>query len=134
MIYVILSSDRHKKDLEQHRASKLISLSYPTDSSLIISQQAVQAVTEIFKKDIKYKRAGVIVMGLVPTTNHQLQLFEYENPKHKPLMRAIDGLNKKYADYKVKIANQDLKRTWKMRQERLSPRYTTNINDIIKVK
>ena len=131
---MILSSDRHKKDLEQHRASKLISLSYPTDSSLIISQQAVQAVTEIFKKDIKYKRAGVIVMGLVPTTNHQLQLFEHENPKHKPLMRAIDGLNKKYADYKVKIANQDLKRTWKMRQERLSPRYTTNINDIIKVK
>ncbi|MBP0902745.1 Y-family DNA polymerase [Mariniflexile gromovii] len=134
VIYVMLSSDRHKKDLEQHRASRLITLSYPTDSSLIISQQAVQAVTQIFKKGIKYKRAGVIVMGLVPTHNHQLQLFEHENPKHKPLMQAIDGLNRKYADYKVKIANQDLKRTWKMRQERLSPRYTTNINDIIKVK
>lgn len=134
MIYVILSSDRHKKDLEQHRASRVVSLPYPTDSSLIISQQAVQAVTHIFKKGIKYKRAGVIVMGLVPTHNHQLQIFEYENPKHKPLMQAIDGLNSKYANYKVKLANQDLKRTWKMRQERLSPRYTTNINDIIVVK
>jgi DNA polymerase V len=133
-IYVTLSSDRHKKDLEQHRASKLISLAYPTDSSLIISQEAVKAATSIFKTGIKYKRAGVVVMGLVPTTNHQLQLFESENPKHKPLMRAIDGLNAKYADYKIKIGNQDLKRTWKMRQERLSPRYTTNINDIIKVK
>jgi DNA polymerase V len=49
-------------------------------------------------------------------------------------MKTIDGLNEKYADYKVKLGNQDLKRTWKMRQERLSPRYTTNINDIIKVK
>ncbi|MBU3820805.1 Y-family DNA polymerase [Flavobacteriaceae bacterium XHP0103] len=134
MIYVMLSSDRHKKELEQHKASKIISLPYPTDSSLIISQQAVQAVTTIFKEGIKYKRAGVIVMGLVPTYNHQMDLFETENPKHKPLMHAIDGLNKKYADYKVKLANQDLKRTWKMRQERLSPRYTTNINDIIKVK
>ena len=73
-------------------------------------------------------------MGLVSTTNYQLQLFEKENPKHKPLMKAIDGLNAKYANSKVKIANQDLKRTWKMRQERLSPRYTTNINDVIKVK
>ncbi|WP_372757613.1 Y-family DNA polymerase [Mariniflexile sp.] len=134
IIYVILSSDRHKKNLEQHRASKLITLSYPTDSSLIISKQAVEAVNSIFKKGIKYKRAGVIVMGLVPTNNHQLQLFEHENPKHKPLMQVIDGLNRKYADYKVKIGNQDLKRTWKMRQEHLSPRYTTNINEIIKVK
>ena len=134
MIYVILSSDRHKKDLEQHRASKVVSLPYPTDSNLIISNEAVKAVTHIFKKGIKYKRAGVIVMGLVPTNNHQLQMFEHENPKHKPLMRAIDGLNSKYANYKVKLGNQDLKRTWKMRQERLSRRYTTNINDVIFVK
>ena len=35
---------------------------------------------------------------------------------------------------KVKLGNQDLERTWKMRQERLSPRYTTNINEIIKVR
>ncbi|GAA4946732.1 Y-family DNA polymerase [Algibacter agarivorans] len=134
MIYVVLSSDRHKKDLEQHRASRVVSLSYPTDSSLIISKEAVRAVVQIFKKGIKYKRAGVIVMGLVPTNNHQLQMFEHENPKHKPLMHTIDRLNEKYANYKVKLGNQDLKRTWKMRQERLSPRYTTNINDIIVVK
>jgi DNA polymerase V len=61
-------------------------------------------------------------------------MFENENPKHKPLMHTIDHLNKKYADRKVKLGNQDLKRTWKMRQERLSPRYTTNIKDIIVVK
>ncbi|WP_298497421.1 Y-family DNA polymerase [uncultured Algibacter sp.] len=134
MIYVTISSDRHKKDLEQHRASRVISLPYATDSSLIISQQAVWAVKQIFKKGIKYKRAGVIVMGLVPTNNYQLQMFDHENPKHKPLMKAIDGLNSKYANNKIKLASQDLKRTWKMRQERLSPRYTTNINDIIVVK
>lgn len=134
MIYVTLSSDRHKKDLEQHRASRVVSLPYPTDSSLIISQQAVKAVKQIFKNGIKYKRAGVIVMGLVPTNNHQLQMFDTENPKHKPLMQAIDGLNTKYANNKVKLGRQDLKRTWKMRQERLSPRYTTHIKDIIVVK
>ena len=134
IIYVILSSDRHKKNLEQHRVSKVVSLSFPTDSSLIISREAVNAVASIFKKGIKYKRAGVIVMGLVPTNNHQLQMFENENPKHKPLMHVIDNLNTKYTDYKVKLGNQDLKRTWKMRQERLSPRYTTNINEVIFVK
>lgn len=134
VIIVMLSSDRHKKDLEQHRVSRHINLSFPTDSSLIISNEAVKTVATIFKSGIKYKRAGVIVTGLVPSNNYQLDIFEHEDPKHKSLMFAIDGLNKKYKDYKIKLGNQDLKRTWKMRQERLSPRYTTNINDIIKVK
>ena len=134
MVIVILSSDRHKKNTQQHRASKIINLSYPTDSSLIISNCAIKAVTSIFKEGIKYKRAGVIVTGLVPTDNYQLHLFEHENPKHKPLMYSIDKLNIKYGDYKIKLGNQDLERTWKMRQEHLSPRRTTNINEIIKVK
>lgn len=134
MIIVMLSSDRHKKMQEQHRVSKRIILPFPTDSSLVICSQAVKAVQAMFKSGIQYKRAGVIVTGLVPTENHQLDMFHFEDPKHKPLMSAIDKLNKKYKDHKIKLGNQDLERTWKMRQERLSPRYTTNINDIIKVK
>ena len=134
VILVTISSDRHKTDAPQHRASKIINLSYPTDSTLIISHEAVKAVTEIFRTGVKYKRAGVIVMGLVPNDNYQLHLFEHENPKHKPLMAAIDLLNNKYQTHKIKLGNQDLNRTWKMRQERLSPRYTTNMNDILKVR
>jgi DNA polymerase V len=49
-------------------------------------------------------------------------------------MSAIDRLNKKYKTDTIKLANQDLQRTWKMKQERLSPKYTTKINDIITVK
>ena len=120
---------------EQHRGSKTIVLfPYPTDSTLTITKAAVEAVSTIFKSGIKYKRAGVIVTGLVPSNNHQLDLFTQENPKHKPLMSAIDHLNKKFKSDKIKLANQDLERTWKMRQERLSPKYTTQLKDIITVK
>jgi len=134
IIMVSLRSDRHKKDTEQHRGNSIISLPYPTNSSLVISKHAVSAIDTLYKKDVRYKRAGVIVTGLVPTDNHQLDLFLHENPKHKPLMATLDKLNKKYKSHKIKLGNQDLKPTWKMRQERLSPRYTTNINDIITVK
>ncbi|MGJ8659318.1 MAG: Y-family DNA polymerase [Cellulophaga fucicola] len=134
MVVVLLSSDRHKKDTEQHRASISISLAYATDSSLDIGNAALKAIENIYKKGVKYKRAGVIVTGLVPTNNHQLHLFTKENPKHKPLMRAIDKLNYKYGEVKLKLGNQDLERTWKMKQEHLSPKYTTNFKDIIKVK
>jgi len=133
MIIVTLRSDRHKKDSEQHRVSKTVIFSHPTNSSLTITKSAVEAVKSIFKKGIHYKRAGVMVTGLVPEDNFQLDMFTQENPKHKPLMSTIDSLNKKFKSDKIKLGNQDLKRTWKMRQERLSPKYTTNIKDIIKV-
>ncbi|WGD35987.1 Y-family DNA polymerase [Olleya sp. YS] len=134
VIIVFLRSDKYKQDLEQHRVSTSVSLSCPTNSSLIISNCAVKAVMSIFKEGIKYKKAGVIVSGLVPVDNYQLNIFETENPKHVPLMQSIDSINSKYRSNKIKIGNQDLQRTWKMRQERLSPKYTTNINDIIVVK
>ncbi len=132
-IVVFLRSNRHKKDEPQHGVSKIVTLPYATDSSLTISNHAVEAVSTIYRPGIKYKRAGVVVSGLVPTDQRQLDLFLTENPKHHSIMKVMDSVNDKYG-YKVKIANQDLKRTWKMRQEHLSPRYTTDINDIITVK
>jgi DNA polymerase V len=134
MLVVKLSSDRFQKNSQQHRESTSVIFSYPTDSTLEIANAAIKAVKTIFKPGIKYKKAGVIVTGLVPNDNFQLNLFTHENPKHKPLMAAMDNLNKKFKGDKVKLGNQDLKRTWKMRQKRLSAKFTTNINDIIIVK
>lgn len=134
ILIVQLSSDKHKKDAQQHKESKTVIFSHPTDSTLTISNAAVAAVKTIFKSGVKYKRAGVIVAGLVPNDNFQLNLFTHENPKHKPLMSAIDGLNRKFKTDKIKLGNQDLKRTWKMRQERLSSKFTTNINEVLVVK
>ena len=72
-------------------------------------------------------------MGLKPEDKHQFSLFNDENPKHKSVMKVIDSLNQKYRKSKVKIANQDLDKTWKMKQDHLSPRYTTSINEIIEI-
>ena len=134
MIIVLLRSDYHNKYTEQYRVNKTVVFSQPTNSTLVICKSAVKAVAEIFKEGVKYKRAGVIVTGLIPEDNFQLDLFSKENPKHKLLMKTIDKLNCTFKADKVKLGNQDLQRTWKMRQERLSPKYTTNINDIITVR
>lgn len=134
MLIVQLQSDRHKIDAEYYRNSTTIVLPFATNSSLTLSKYAVAGVERLFKKGIKYKRAGVIVTGLVPTDAQQLNIFESENPKHQSLMKVMDGINDKYGDYKLKLGNQDLERTWKMKQERLSKGYTTNFNDILQVK
>ena len=134
MLIVFLRSDRFKTNSPQYRASRMVSIPFPTDSSLLLSTSAIRAISSIYKKGVHYKKAGVILTGIVPTYNHQLQMFSHEDARHKPLMHAIDCVNKKYGTSKVKLANQDLTRTWKMRQEHLSPRYTTNLKDIITIQ
>jgi len=134
MLIVFLRSDRFKTNSEQYRASTIVNIPFPTDSSLVLSTSAVKAVASIYKKGIHYKKAGVILTGVVPTYNRQLQMFNHEDTRHKPLMRAMDRINRKYNAPKLKLANQDLTRMWKMRQEHLSPKYTTNLEDIITVQ
>jgi DNA polymerase V len=48
-------------------------------------------------------------------------------------MTTIDRLNKSIGQTKVKFGSQDLGRTWKMKQEKLSPRYTTKLSEIIDI-
>ncbi len=49
-------------------------------------------------------------------------------------MKAIDSINYRHGSNRIKLANQDLNRVWKMKQNNLSPKFTTVLKDIIKVK
>ena len=73
-------------------------------------------------------------MDFTPEDNQQLKLFDNRNVKHIKLMQAVDKINRATGQQKVRLAVQDPGRLWKMKQEMLSPRYTTNINEIITAK
>ena len=107
---------------------------FRSNSNMVISKYAVEGLKRIFRKGINYKKAGTIVMGLDSSENHQLNLFENENPRHKYLMKTIDFIQKKEGQSKIKLASQDLKKRWKMKQEKLSANYTCKLDEIIKVK
>jgi DNA polymerase V len=107
---------------------------FASQSSLTISKYALKGLEHIFKDGIQYKKAGVMVTGIVPKNAQQLTLFDGEDSRHDALMQRIDQLHRKYGPHKIKLANQDLSRTFKMKQAHLSPRYTTDIHDIITVR
>ena len=133
-IYVFVKSNRHQKNKLQYRNGIVMTLPYGSNSSITISKYAVEGLKKIYKKNIEYKKAGVIVMGLVPNNRTQLNIFEKENPKHQALMKTLDFIAKKEGPSKVKLASQDLKRIWKMKQTKLSLRYTTELNETISIK
>jgi DNA polymerase V len=81
----------------------------------------------------QYKKAGVMLLDFCNENEIQHTLFEAPNPQHKILMRTIDKLNATIGQQKVKLAIQDKDRVWKMKQEKLSRRFTTKLNEIIEV-
>ena len=133
-LIIFLRSDPHKKGVTPYRNSCVLTLPYATNSSITLSKYAVLGLHKIFKKGILYKKAGVMTMGLVPTANRQLPLFGEKESKHLLIMKALDRIHKRFGPHQMKLANQDLQYTWKMKQEHLSQRYTTEISEIIEVK
>ncbi len=96
---------------------------------------AVSVVDKIFIKGKQYKKAGVMLSGLVPDETIQANLFvpEKDNGK-RMLMAAIDNVNFSMRDDVIKFATSGTKRDWKMRVEMRSPRYTTRWNEMFVVK
>jgi DNA polymerase V len=75
-----------------------------------------------------------MIMGLVPTEKRQLSLFQNNSDKHLAVMQSVDRIHKRFGPHRIKLANQDLNRTWKMKQKYLSHRFTTELNEIITIK
>lgn len=133
MIMVFVQTNYFRKDQPQYSRSIVIQTDFPTNSTIELNHYAQIGLKAIYKEGFQYKKAGVIVMGLTPNTETQLSLFNCSNPKHQPLMQAIDKMNKSYGVNKIKFATQSTGRQWKMKQEKLSNCFTTKFKEIIHI-
>ena len=134
LMSLFILTNHYRKGSPQYSKNITIKLPYPTNSSITLSKYAVKGLEAIYKKGYRFKKAGIIVMGITSTDTKQLNMFVNENPKHKILMNIIDITNKNIGMKKVKLGSQKLDRTFDMRQNRLSKRYTTKWEEILKVK
>ena len=135
-IIVMLVIDRHAVKTSKYYYTMAVTLPFATNSTLTISNTAIGMLKKLHQgnETLKFKKAVVIVTELIDENKKQLQLFDEENPKHLVLMQVMDKLNTKIGVTKVKLATQNLKLTWNMNQNHLSPRYTTNFNDILEIQ
>jgi DNA polymerase V len=109
-------------------------LMQPTSLTNELIKPAVDMAERLFKKGEQYKKAGVMLSGLVPDTSIQGGLFEQGKTVGRFLMDMMDNINFSMRDDVVKFASSGTKRNWKMRQEFHSPRYTTRWNELCEVK
>ncbi len=132
-VVVFIETNRFRDEANFYANRVTVRSPFPTSSTLELVHYAVAGLKAIFLENKKYKRAGVVLMDFVDANEYQPDLFLNSNPKHKKLMEAIDTLNNKHGKRLVRLANQDAS-IHKMRQERLSKAYTTDINQLLEVK
>lgn len=135
IVMVFAHTNYFRDDLPQYSASKTIALPVPSNSTIELVHYALTALRALYKPGFQYKKAGVIVSGISTNQHIQTSLFDnIDREKHNRLMVTMDKLNDKFGRHMVRIAAQGSGRKWKLRQERISPMYTTRWDDIITVK
>ena len=115
---------------------QVVTLPFPT----AITTELVGYMLAALRKQWRpypYKKAGVVLMNLSPAANQQQVLFD-QRPRERDerLQKAIDSINNHYSQPAVKIGTQILASDAQpiTRKDKLSPCYTTNIREIMKVK
>lgn len=132
-IIVYLQKNKHKIDRQKYSFYIQETLPFATNTAFTLVNTALRLLEKIFEEGEIYKKAGVLVSELIPQEQKQYHLFEEENPKYERLMNVIDAIQKKTGERKIKLGIHDLSRTWKMNQNYLSKKYTTQFSDILKV-
>jgi len=134
-LMVFIHTNPHRKDLAQYARNIIIRLPHASNYTPELITHTIGGLRRIFKEGYSYKKAGVIVMELIPETHVQGNLFyDVNNEKNQKLMHTVDELNARYGRDYVRFSTQGYSKAWKLRQEKLSPCYTTKMDDLLDIQ
>ena len=137
---VVFHSDPFRTEEPQYYAAPETVFDIPTADTLELTHRAVDLVQSAWRSGIRYRKAGVVLSGLVPegAPGVSASLFEApgaeaERGRRRTLMRVMDTLSEKYGRHALRTASSVMATGWEMKRDRMSPCYTTNWNDLLKV-
>lgn len=145
IVGVFLNTNYFRDDLPQYWQFKEVSLPTASNSTTTIVKSAHGVLNEIYKEGYQYKKVGVIVMGIAPTSPIQLNLFDINAErfeKLKSLDKVIDRINKVNGSETVILAAQQYRHEQgkaevfanSIKHDFRSKNPTTRWSDIIRLK
>lgn len=133
-VQVFILTNYFRDDLPQYCPSQTCVPPVPVNDPAELIHYAGILLRRIFRPGYRYKKAGVIVTGLVPDRHIQLDLFHRrDRAKYEKLLATAGALQKKYGVQAIRYAVQGNGKKWALKNEFISRRYTTNLAEIITV-
>lgn len=131
-IGVFANSDAFRPKLPQHHPSRTVNLPRPSSDSRVMLATVRALLRGFLRIGIAYRKAGVMLHDLGRPEHLQGDLFSGATLGDPVLMRVVDRINERYgcgaAGFGATGWND--KPAWGMRQQTLSPCYTTRFADL----
>lgn len=109
-----------------YSGSQLVGFPLPSNDMRMLARAAWEGLRRVYRAGCAYRKAGVLLLDLVPAGGVQRDLFAALDERSRSLMRAVDALNRRWGGETIRLASAGFTRPWEMRQQRRSPRYTTS--------
>ena len=135
---IFLQTNPFQPHLPQYFPADEVVLSMPTNFTPELVTAAMSVLERIWRPGYRWKRIGVMLLELGP--EHAVQ-SSFDSPppedveKRRRAMAAIDAVNRMLGRNAVRVASASGREppVWKMRQSSVSPRYTTNWDEVAEV-
>ena len=130
-IQVFLSTNRFSENMPQYANSRTLAFDDPTDDPIRIVTNAKILLRSIYRKGFAYKKAGVILIDLVSSKRVQALLFEENGSENRRrFVRSMEQVVSVYGANAGFLAAQGVDRSWSMKRESRTPRYTTSWEEL----
>ena len=131
-------TNRFREDLQQYYPSATICLPRAENSNQEVVGAALQALKSIYRPDVLYKKAGVIVHDILPQEEASQVLFDEGDPVLREKEAVLSALmDRAHGDPRLGDLRLAVQRKGHyaegIRREHCSPLYTTSLDEIIKV-
>jgi DNA polymerase V len=127
-----------KNDLPYRKIYDSVNFILPYHSNINLDFHCFvdQALNKLFYSDFSYKSAGVVLYNLLDDNmiSHQNLFIKPPSEKMIKLSKTLDDVNSSLGLGTVKFAGEGLTKSWQMKQNMQTPKYTTNWNDLPVVK
>jgi DNA polymerase V len=137
-ITIFIRTNPFNPNEPQYQRVVSIKLASATQDTRAIIATASRMLKEIFKAGYGYQKCGVQLSHIQPESSPgQMELFDFADgnlpTENRPLMKIVDRINRRFPKA-ISVAATGFDKTWKMKAERVSQRYTTDWRELVKVK
>ena len=129
---IFANSDAFRPELPQHHPSRTVNLPRPSSDSRVMLATVRALLRGFLRNGIGYRKAGVMLHDLGRPERLQGDLFGGATLGDPVLMRVVDRINERYGRGAAGFGatGWSEKPVWGMRQQTLSPCYTTRFADL----
>ena len=133
-LQIYLTTNRFSKTQPLYAAREIINLAEHTADTGTLIKHGLKRLQKIYRPGLRYQKCGVVLGNLIPAKSRQLNLFFKPDKKQSELMAAVDRINARWGRHTIQHAAAGFTKPWQHRQEKKSPAYTTQWQNLPVVK